>query len=182
MLPRVSAGFYYFLGQVFVFSVLIVVTYWIWHPLGAAAIVFTAGCSAALLMRTAIRTGPLTISELSKPSLVVIGGLWGAFVGALVRGLTFRMMIPLWAGIPFYVLGWAAVGYPGWAELPGLARYRDSMIEEAALARGENQARECSDRAIQVNNLFDNIRFFRRISMASYIGVAILVPALRRFL
>jgi hypothetical protein len=72
-------------------------------------------------------------------------------------------------------LGWVAVGYPGWAEIPGFTRYVDLATWEV-----NDTGREGLDRTIVLNNILQNIKFFRLMSMCTYVG-GIIPPILKHF-
>lgn len=77
--------------------------------------------------------------------------------------------VPKWPAAFLYLLGFMAVGYPGWAEIPGPARYVDSALREVK----PDTEREGLDRAVALNSLLANIIFFRLMSMSTYLGCMI---------
>jgi hypothetical protein len=167
----ISPWVFHVIAQVFVFSILIFIGYWIWHPLGVAAIIFALGNWASTLIRVGISSYPAKTGLLGKPSIALIAGIWGCSVGLVVVGFTLYLNIPNWAAILLFLWGWMAVGYPGWAEVPGLAQYTNTALLE--VKSGADDALEKLERAVGANRLLENVRFFRLMSMTAFVGTGI---------
>jgi len=177
--PRqISPWFSQVIAHAVVFSIPIVIGYWIWHPLGVAAIIFALGNWASALFRAGITAYPMKACLLGRFSVVVVAGIWGCSVGLVVLGSTFYLHIANWAAILLFLWGWVAVGYQGWAEAPNLSQYANTTIWE--VKSGGDDAREKLDRAVAASQLFERVRFFRLMSMAAYVGMGI-PPIVKHF-
>lgn len=173
-----SAGCATAIAQIFVFSFVAIVGYWLWHPLGAAALVLALGSWASMLLRVGITAVPGTVASIRRRSLFLIGTIWGALVALVTTGSIVYLEIPTWAAALLYIWGWMAVGYPGWAEIPGLARRADSAFWE--VKSDAVDARGRLDRAVALNSLLENMKFFRLMGMAAYVS-AIIPPIVKHF-
>jgi hypothetical protein len=155
--PRqISPWVFDVIAQAIVFSIPILIGYWIWRPLGVAAIILALGSWASSLIRVAITSYPAKACLLGKPSIAAVAAIWGCSVGAMVISLTLLLSIPNWAAVLLFLWGWMAVGYPGWVE-----------------ARGFGQC----DGAC---TLLEKVRFFRIASMSAYVGSGI-PPVIKHF-
>jgi hypothetical protein len=141
------------------------IAFLIWHPLAAAAIVFTAGDWGAGLLHGAVNTGPRIASSLGRLVVLILGALWGACMTLLSIRLAAHFVLPGWQAAPLCCLGFIATGYLGWAELPRLKQDRDSTLRSMSRDSGNNE--ELIQKANFLNNLLENIGFFR---IASLVG------------
>ena len=172
-----NSGCFYFVASVLIFSILIIVSYLVWHPLAAAVIVFLVGSWGASLLRLGIKSVPGTLSSMRRISVSVTAFLWGGFVALLATCLIVLLSIPTWAAALLFVLGWMSVTYPIWVEVPNLARYVDSSVGELAAAYSQ----EKMDRLAAAGRLLENFKFFRLVSTGAYVG-CILPPIMKHFM
>jgi hypothetical protein len=142
------------IGQILVFTFIVVIGYWLWHPLGAAALLLAVGSLASILLRVGITAAPSTAASIRRPSLFLIAGIWGGLAALVTAGSIMYLHIPTWTAALLCIWGWMAAGYPGWAEIPGIARYLDSSAWEVKSVAAD-------ERSAALNSLLENLKFFR---------------------